>query len=85
VLSDENLDVDDGMRTVSGSEHLERVRGMRGAEQAARPLLLVRSANDSDADIQLYSARAHGSLVKEPLQREELLRAVVPQWLRRFG
>ncbi|KAJ1631140.1 hypothetical protein T492DRAFT_613137 [Pavlovales sp. CCMP2436] len=85
VLSDENLDVDDGLRTVSGSEHLERVRGMLTADQEARTLLLVRSANDSDADLELYSSRAHGSLAKDPLQREGLLRAIVPQWLRRFG
>lgn len=85
VLADENLDVDDELRTVSGSQHLARVREQLSTEEDARVLLIVRSANDSDEDHRSYLTRAHGLLPKEPLTREGLLRAIVPQWVRRFG
>eukprot|EP00304_Pavlova_gyrans_P016369 CAMPEP_0206033094 /NCGR_PEP_ID=MMETSP1466-20131121/393_1 /ASSEMBLY_ACC=CAM_ASM_001126 /TAXON_ID=44452 /ORGANISM="Pavlova gyrans, Strain CCMP608" /LENGTH=1216 /DNA_ID=CAMNT_0053407257 /DNA_START=46 /DNA_END=3696 /DNA_ORIENTATION=+ len=85
VIADENLDVDGGARTVSGSLQLQEALQALSKEDAARVLALVRSANDSDKDRARYVQRCHGVVTKDPLTREGALRAIVPQWMSRFG
>lgn len=53
-----------------------------GAER--RLLALIRSANDSASDLELYKARAHGFLLKEPMRKGKVLDAIKPYWTKRF-
>jgi hypothetical protein len=88
LIVDENLDIVDGgtrHETVSGSISVEKLLAQLDNSAKARILALIRSANDSDADINLYKRRAHGHLRKEPLQKTGNLDLIKPWWMSRFG
>jgi hypothetical protein len=88
LIVDENLDIVDGgtrHETVSGSISVEKLLAQLDNSAKARILALIRSANDSDADINLYKRRAHGHLRKEPLQKTGNLELIKPWWMARFG
>ena len=88
VIVDENLDIqlDNGARvTVSGSLAIVELRRTLSAEHLEGKLLaIVRSANDSSADVAFYRDRAHGSLAKMPLKQDMVLKTLAPLWLDRF-
>lgn len=88
VIVDENLDiVDNGCheRTVSGSVFVKRLREDLDPRDEARLLTLVRSANDSKEDIDLYNQRAHGFLPKAPIKRDKVSEMLQPLWAQRFS
>ena len=89
VIVDENLDyeLENGCRsTVSGSLAIAELRQTLIAEKLEGKLLaIVRSANDSSADVAFYRKRAHGSLAKIPLKREMVLKTLAPIWFDRFN
>ena len=87
VIADENLDVMEDSahhRTVSGSALIQKLRNDLGPELEKRMLALVRSANDSSADIALYLSRAHGFFPKAPVNREKIYELLAPLWVQRF-
>jgi len=86
VIADENLDIVDGGacgQTVSGSLCVQNLRSELG-DAERRLLALIRSANDSALDIQMYKARAHGVLLKEPIKKDGVVDLIKPFWLTRF-
>jgi hypothetical protein len=88
LIVDENLDIVDGgtrHETVSGSISVQKLLSDLDNDAKARVLALIRSANDSDMDIQVYKKRAHGHLRKEPLQKTGNLELIRPWWIERFG
>ena len=88
IIADENLDVLEGSimhGSVSGSLCLQKILERLGGEHSSRVLALVRSANDSAKDTDLYKSRAHGYLVKAPLDKDGVLKAIQPWWFRRFS
>ncbi|GAX18322.1 hypothetical protein FisN_23Hu216 [Fistulifera solaris] len=87
LIADENLDIEfDGQRnaTVSGSLCVEQIIGKLDTNSEKRLLALIRSANDSMSDLNLYRRRSHGFLKKEPLKSGGLLEIVKPFWTDRF-
>jgi len=87
VIADENLDVLDGAAmhgTVSGSLCLQKILERLEAVDSDRVLALVRSANDSAKETDLYKARAHGYLVKAPIDKDTILKSLQPWWFKRF-
>jgi hypothetical protein len=86
VIVDENLDIIEGnavSHTISGSALAQKLR--ESLEDDSRLLSLVRSANDSVKETQLYQSRAHGFLSKGPLGAgKTLLDEIKPWWKRRF-
>lgn len=87
VIADENLDiVDGGARhlTVSGSRCVEKLRETLDEATESRLLALIRSANDSAKDLELYRKRAHGYILKEPLKEQKFLDIIKPWWTARF-
>jgi hypothetical protein len=87
VIADENLDiVDGGARhlTVSGSRCVEKLRESLDEATESRLLALIRSANDSAKDLELYRNRAHGYMLKEPVKDQSLLDIIKPWWTARF-
>lgn len=88
LIADENLDIEDGgarHRTVSGSLCVEKLRQQLDRDTESRLLALIRSANDSMSDIELYKSRAHGYLLKEPMQKGKVLEMLRPWWVERFS
>lgn len=87
IIADENLDVLEGNvmhGSVSGSMCLQKILERLQGEDNARVLALVRSANDSAKDTELYKARSHGYLVKAPIDKNGVLKTIQPWWFRRF-
>ena len=87
VIADENSDiVDGGARhlTVSGSLCVEKLRENMDEATESRLLALIRSANDSAKDLELYRNRAHGYILKEPVKDQSLLDIIKPWWIERF-
>ena len=88
LIVDENLDIvrtgGVDVETVSGSGLVEKLRTQLEPQDEKRVLALVRSANDSAKDIELYLERAHGYLLKEPIKKGMFLEAVKPWWIKRF-
>lgn len=87
VIADENLDVVEGAAThgtVSGSLSLQKLLSRLEPADNARVLALVRSANDSAKETDLYKTRAHGYLVKAPIDKKEVLRSIQTWWFKRF-
>jgi hypothetical protein len=87
VIADENLEVVEGAAlsgTVSGSLCLKKILEELKPSEERRLLALVRSANDSSTDIAKYIARAHGFLLKAPIDKQGVLGAIKPWWIKRF-
>jgi hypothetical protein len=87
LIVDENLDVAVSgalHQTISGSQCVERLRKRLDPMTECRLLALIRSANDALPDVQLYKARAHGYLHKEPMQKD-VLEVIRPWWMERFA
>ena len=88
LIVDENLDLAvDGTvhKTISGSLCVEKLRQKLDPDSECRLLALIRSANDALPDIELYKARAHGYLHKEPIQKGKVLDVIRPWWKDRFS
>lgn len=88
VIVDENLEVVDGSAvhsTVSGSKSVEKILQSLEPEEETRLLALVRSANDSSDEISMYLSRAHGYLLKEPIDKDGVLAKIRPWWSKRFS
>ncbi|KAI2495337.1 Histidine ATPase [Fragilaria crotonensis] len=88
LIVDENLDIVDGgtrHETVSGSIATQNLLSQLDNNTKSRVLALIRSANDSDMDIQVYRKRAHGHLRKEPLKKTGNLELIKPWWIERFA
>jgi hypothetical protein len=84
IVVDENLELSDHSRTVSGSALVKRARDALGPELEKRLCTLVRSANDSPSDRLTYCERAHGVLPKEPFDISKVLDRFAPLWIYRF-
>ncbi|GAX16654.1 hypothetical protein FisN_23Lh217 [Fistulifera solaris] len=88
LIADENLDIEfDGQRnaTVSGSLCVEQIIGKLDTDSEKRLLALIRSANDSLSDLNLYRNRSHGVLMKEPIKSGGVLGIIKPFWNDRFS
>jgi len=87
IIADENLELSDDMAshgTIFGSECIKRIRNTLQPDQEKRMLALVRSANDSQQDLEIYNTRAHGYMPKVPLQVMSVREMVAPLWTKRF-
>ncbi|CAB9502488.1 expressed unknown protein [Seminavis robusta] len=87
LIIDENLDIVEGgavTSTVSGSFSIHQLRKSMDEEDEARMLALIRSANDSVQEVEMYQSRAHGFLLKGPMKKGGLLEEIKPWWIRRF-
>lgn len=87
VIADENLELVEGAAlsgTVSGSLCLKNIIEVLEPSEERRLLALVRSANDSSKDIAKYEARAHGFLLKAPIDKQGVIGAIKPWWIKRF-
>jgi hypothetical protein len=87
LIADENLDVVAGAAkhsTVSGSLSVEKILKNLEPQDEKRILALVRSANDSSAELSAYVSRAHGYLLKAPIDKDGVLGAIKPWWIQRF-
>ena len=87
VIADENLEVLQGASVsgmVSGSLCVKQILETLEPTEERRLLALVRSANDSSKDIEKYMSRAHGYLVKAPIDKKGVLGAIKPWWVKRF-
>jgi len=87
LIVDENLDIVGGgarQQTVSGSLCVDKLRKQLGPQTEKRLLALIRSANDSLSDIEIYKTRAHGYLLKEPIKKGGVLEVIRPWWIQRF-
>lgn len=88
VIADENLDVLEGgvalHGTVSGSLCLQKILERLDPVDSDRVLALVRSANDSAKETDVYKSRAHGYLVKAPIDKAGILKSLEPWWFKRF-
>lgn len=88
LIVDENIDIVDGgarHETVSGSKTVERLRRVLDKSTEERLIALIRSANDSSHDLDLYKSRAHGYMLKEPMRKDRVLEMIQPWWTKRFG
>lgn len=87
IIADENLDIVDSVtrhKRMSGSLCIERLLNDLQTSDEKRVLALVRSANDSSADLELYKKRSHGFLQKEPIRREIVKEKIRSFWFERF-
>jgi hypothetical protein len=89
IIVDENLELgeeDSSIRhdTISGSKCIQQIRAALDPEEEERVLALVRSANDSPKDLELYLSRAHGYMPKVPLRVASVKEMVYPLWIKRF-
>ena len=87
VIADENLEVVEGAAyngMVSGSLCLQKILEKLDLSGSGRVLAMVRSANDSTEDIEMYESRAHGYLLKAPIDKKGVLRTILPWWVKRF-
>ena len=89
IIADENLDIGGDFssshyETVSGSECIQTIRRALEPDEERRVLALVRSANDSLRDIDLYSSRAHGYIPKVALCAMNVKELISPLWMKRF-
>ncbi|KAL3796954.1 hypothetical protein HJC23_000707 [Cyclotella cryptica] len=89
IIADENLDIGGDFsashyETVSGSKCIQMIRYALKPEEERRVLALVRSANDSLRDIDLYSSRAHGYMPKVALCAMNVKEMISPLWTKRF-
>jgi len=88
VLMDENLDFKDGdgkTLMLSGSKLVADALKSLAPGKERQILALVRSANDSLSDVDLYRRRAHGFFPKVPMQKEKIRELLAPLWVSRFG
>ncbi|KAG7370268.1 hypothetical protein IV203_028014 [Nitzschia inconspicua] len=89
ILIDENLDyynsgsVDDSV-ALSGSIIMQDILRALCPEQERRILALVRSANDSTSDVQMYIERTHGFFPKAPMQKDRVREIICPLWAGKF-
>lgn len=83
AIVDENLDVPGSSVTLSGSYLIQQAREQLKPADEGRLLAVVRSANDSPRDIDLYTSRAHGFLTKAPIEPDRI--SLLRQWAQRFG
>ena len=87
---DENLDFKDNNCVsgediaLSGSIILQGILKSLNPRHESRILALVRSANDSTADVALYTERTHGFLPKAPMLKERVREIIAPLWAERF-
>ena len=87
MVVDENLDVVDESSepmTVSGSMCVEKIRKRLPVRLERQMFALIRSANDSSSDINIYKTRAHGFLAKAPIKKDNVVEMIAPLWLERF-
>jgi len=88
ILIDENLDygIEDGGEHIalSGSVIMQGILDELEPEQERRVLALVRSANDSTADVARYTERTHGFFPKAPMQKDRVREIIAPLWAERF-
>lgn len=87
LIIDENLDIVEGgtvTSTVSGSFSIHQLRKSLAGADEDRMLSLIRSANDSVEEVEMYQSRAHGFLLKGPMKKGGLLEEIKPWWMRRF-
>ena len=76
LIIDENLDIIEGgavTKTVSGSFSIQKFRESLEPSIESRMLALIRSANDSVREVELYQTRGHGFLLKGPMKKGGLL------------
>lgn len=88
LIADENLDVVEGgahHTTVSGSLCIKKLLESLESAHERRLLALVRSANDSSTEIETYVSRAHGYLLKAPIDKDGVLGVIQPWWIKQFG
>ena len=88
ILVDDNLDYVDEFeaRIVrSGSKMMAHILDQMPTSKRDRILVLVRSANDSAADLELYSQRTHGFFPKTANRKEDVLDSIEKAWEGRFG
>ncbi len=64
---------------------MQKLRQQLDAATERRLLALIRRANDSVSDIDMYRSRAHGYLLKEPIKRGRVLEMIRPWWIERFA
>ena len=84
AIVDENLDLPEPWSlTLSGSFAIQQARKQLTAEEEARLLCLIRSANDSPDDVKVYLERAHGFLPKCPSEPDR--KAIMRYWIKRYG
>jgi len=87
-ISDENLDYiceETGLtEMMSGSMILREMREKVGPEIEQNILAVVRSANDSKADIDEYHQRAHG-FISKGAKRLDIREQLAGMWYKRFG
>lgn len=85
---DENLDVlnesTQQHECISGSTCVDNIRRRLSPEVERRMFALVRSANGSTRDLQIYHEKAHGFLPKAPIRKEKVKEVLAPLWLKRF-
>jgi len=84
LVADENLDIEEGSQStvVSGSQCCEEI--LKELDDDKYLLTLVRSANDSSQDIDLYKTRAHGFIPKAPVKKGNILEKIAPLWKKHF-
>mmetsp|Transcript_21762 Transcript_21762/g.24958 ORF Transcript_21762/g.24958 Transcript_21762/m.24958 type:complete len:1029 (-) Transcript_21762:141-3227(-) len=85
LVADENLDIEEGsqLKVVSGSQCCEEILNQIDSDKHI--LTLVRSANDSTQDIDLYKTRAHGFIPKTPVKKGGVLEKIAPLWNDHFS
>ncbi|KAG7336802.1 hypothetical protein IV203_032363 [Nitzschia inconspicua] len=89
ILIDENLDyyksntVDESV-ALSGSIIMQDILRALSPEQERRILALVRSANDSTTDVQMYIERTHGFFPKAPMLKDRVREIICPLWAGKF-
>lgn len=87
ILVDENLDFgksNDAPHVMSGSVLMQTILSQMTRTEEQQVLTLVRSANDSAEETELYCERTHGFFPKGPLQRDRVREILAPLWADRF-
>ncbi|GAX19500.1 hypothetical protein FisN_19Hh075 [Fistulifera solaris] len=87
ILVDENLDFgksNEKPHVMSGSLLMQDILKLMSPTEEQHVLALVRSANDSAEETELYCARTHGFFPKGPLQRDRVREILAPLWADRF-
>jgi hypothetical protein len=88
VLVDENLDYRGGngdLVVMCGSLITEAILKKMTPSQESRVLALVRSANDSAEDVEIYTSRTHGFFPKAPVKCERVQEVLAHLWADRFA
>ena len=89
IIADENLDVYDdqacGRIVVSGSKCIENGLSLLEDSLKDKVLALVRSANDSSEDVNIYKSRCHGFLPKQLLRFDNARQILAEHSHRRFN